>query len=84
MERGCGGSVAGDVFGDRAEACAGVGSAGDEVGFSGILMLEIAGVADDPLQVSVGGAGERAVPLEGRKIVGGAGLVGELEQSLFG
>jgi hypothetical protein len=47
-------------------------------------MLEIAGVADDPLEMRVGGAGEGVVPLQGREIVGGAGLVGELEQSLFG
>jgi hypothetical protein len=56
----CGNAVAmsGDVFRDGAEACSGGGSAGGEIGFAGILVEEFAGVADNPLEMSTGGAGK--------------------------
>ena len=34
--------------------------------------------------VHLGGVGEGAVPLQGREVLGGAGLVGELQEFLFG
>jgi len=77
-------SVCGDVFRDGAEAGSGAGSAGDEVGFAGVLVTKLAGVAEDPAEMIAGGEGEGAVPAQGREIVLGSGLIGELEESLFG
>jgi len=84
LEGGGSVSVAGEVFGDGAEAGSGVGAAGDEVGFSGVLVEELAWVADDPAEMSVGSLGEWCVPVQGREVVLGAGLVGELEEGLLG
>ena len=92
VDRGChpdlvevGGSlsVCGDVFRDGAEAGSCVGSAGDEVGFAGILVAKLAGVADDPAEVIAGGDGEGAVPAQGREVVLGPSLIGELQESLL-
>jgi hypothetical protein len=70
----CGGSlsVPGDVLRDGAEAATGVGAAGDKVGFTGILVKKLAGVADDPAEVIAGGSGEGAVPAQGREVVLGS------------
>jgi hypothetical protein len=77
-------AAAGEIFSDGAEVGSGLIGAGEEIGFAGILVREIAGGADDPLGVGVRGADERTVPLQGREIVRGAGLVGELEEGLLG
>src|SRR5439155_6936567 len=76
-------SVCGDVFRDGAEAGAGVASASDEVGFAGILVAKLAGVADDPAEVIAGGDGEGAIPTQRREVVLGSGLIGELQESLL-
>jgi hypothetical protein len=76
-------SVPCDVFGDRAEAGAGVAAAGDEVGFAGILVAKLAGIADDPVKVIAGGDRECAVPPERRKIVLCPGLIGKLQEGLL-
>lgn len=36
------------------------------------------------LGVNSGGVGEVAVPVEGREVVGGSGLIGELKDGLLG
>jgi hypothetical protein len=77
-------AVSGDVFGDGAEVSAGVGAAGDEVRLAGVLVKEFARVADDPLEVSAGGFGEGVVPAQGREIVLGSRLIGEMEEGLLG
>jgi hypothetical protein len=76
-------SVSGDVLGDGGEASAGVGTAGDEVRLSGVLVEKLAGVADDPAEVVVGSDGEGAVPAQRREVALGSCLVGELEESLL-
>ena len=76
-------SVCGDVFRDGAEASAGVASAGGEVGFAGILVAKLAGVADDPAEVIARGDGEGVVPCQRRKVVLGSRLIGELQESLL-
>ena len=77
-------SVTGDVFRDGAEVGAGVGSASDEIGFAGVLVLEVVGIAKDPLEVGFGGAGEGVVPCKRGKIMCFASLIGELEEGLLG
>ena len=76
-------SVPGDVFRDGAEAGAGVAAAGDKVGFAGILVLKIVGVAEDPAEMIAGGNGECVIPAQGREMVLGSRLIGEFEQSLL-
>src|ERR1700686_1654706 len=55
VERSGSVSVSGDVLGDCGKACSGVGAAGDEIGFAGILVEKLAGIADDPAEVVAGG-----------------------------
>lgn len=69
-------AVAADVLGDGGEVGSGVGSAGLEVGLSGVLMEIFALILDYALEVGVGGVGEGAVPVQRREVVGGSGLVG--------
>ena len=46
-------------------------------------MEELAGVAEDPAEVVAGGEGEGAVPAQGREVVLGSSLIGELQKSLL-
>ena len=62
-------SVAGDVLRDSAEAGACVGAASDEVGFAGILVLKVVGVAKNPAEMIAGGRGQRVIPPQSRQIV---------------
>jgi hypothetical protein len=50
-------AAAADVLGDGGEVGSGVGSAGGEVGFAGILVEIFALLMDDALKVGLGGAG---------------------------
>lgn len=77
-------SMTGDILGDGAKAGSSVGAASDQVGLAGILVEELSGVADNPLEMEMGGVREGVVPLQGRQIVGGAGLIGELQERLLG
>jgi len=83
MERGCAVAMSSEVFGDGAEACAGVGSAGFEVGFAGVLVEEFAGVANDTLEVGASGAGEGTVPTQRGNVVLGSKLIGESQEGLL-
>jgi hypothetical protein len=65
-----------DVLGDGAEVTSGLSSAGEEIGFSRILVEQIVGLVDDPLDVGACGVGQGVVPMQGREIVRGSGLVG--------
>jgi hypothetical protein len=69
-------AVSSDVLGDGGEVGSGVGSAGKEVRLTGILMEHFAGFANDPFDVGARGLGQSAVPMEGREIVRGSGLIG--------
>ncbi len=80
--RGCL-SVTGDVLGDGGEAGSGVGAAGGEVGLAGILVAKV-GVADDPAEMVLRGDGQGAVPAQGRQVVLGSSLIGELQKSVLG
>ncbi len=46
-------------------------------------MAKLAGIADDPSEMVAGGDGEGAVPGQGRKVMLGSSLIGELEESLL-
>jgi hypothetical protein len=83
MECGRAVAICGEVFGDCGEAGAGASAASDEVGFAGILVEELAGVANDPLKVSASGPGECIVPVEARDVVLGAKLIGESQEGLL-
>ena len=83
LEVGGGLSVAGDILGDGAEAGAGVAAAGDEVRLAGILVEKLAGVAEDPAEMIACGAGQGIVPAQGREVVLGSSLIGELQESLL-
>ena len=84
---GCG-AVAGDVLGDAVEVGSGLGGSGEEVGLAGVLVSEGGGFAgcmlDDELGVEEGGAGEDGIPGEGREVVLGAALVGQVKEGLLG
>jgi hypothetical protein len=73
-----------DVFGDGGEVGSSLCAASGEVGFAGILMEEFSGFVADALHVSFGCGCQGVVPMERRQVVCGAGLIGELEESLFG
>jgi hypothetical protein len=75
--------VSGDVLGDGGEVGACVGAAGDEIGFAGVLVGELAGIANDPAEVGVRGLCKRVVPTEGRESVLGSSLIGEFEESML-
>ena len=72
------------VFGDGGEVSSGLCAASREVGFAGVLMEEFAGFVADALDVSFGCGCQGVVPMERRQVVRGAGLICELEESLFG
>ncbi len=61
-----------DIFRDGSEACPGTGAAGGEVGFVGVLVEELAGVAEDPLEVSLGGSSKGTIPMKWREVVLGS------------
>jgi hypothetical protein len=84
VERGGRVSVASDVFRDGSEVGAGVCAASDEVGFAGVLVEEVVGIAENPLEVGFGGAGEGVVPCKWGKIVCFASLIRELKEGLLG
>jgi hypothetical protein len=83
VERSSSVAVAGDVLRDGAEVGSGVGAASNEVGFAGVLVLEVVGIAQDPLEVGFGSAGEGVVPCKRGKTVCFASLIGELEEGLL-
>jgi len=72
------------VFGDGGEVSSGLCAASREVGFAGVLMEEFAGFVADALDVCFGCGCQGVVPMERRQVVRGAGLICELEESLFG
>ena len=84
LMEGGGVGTAADVFGDGGEVGSGLGTASGHVGLAWVLMLELALFMNDSLGVDSGGAGEVAVPVDGRQVVGGSGLIGELEDGLLG
>jgi hypothetical protein len=73
-----------EVFGDGCEVSVCLGGARGEVGFAGVLMLEVVGFVDDPLGMGERGLSEGWVPVEWREVVLGACLIGHLEEGTFG
>jgi len=73
----------GDVFGDKAEVSARVGSADGEFGFSGKLVGDV-GVFGHLLGVVEGGLGKDWIKMELGKAVGGPFLIGCREKVLLG
>ena len=67
--------VTADVLGDGTEVGSGLCAAGHEIRLSGILM-ELIGLVDDPFGVRPCGVCKSAVPMQGREIMRGSGLVG--------
>jgi hypothetical protein len=81
LERGLG--IGGEILGDCAEVRSSLPAASDEVGLTGVFVLDGAGVLDDNAKMLTGGAGERGVPGEGLQAVLGTCLVGEVEESFL-
>jgi hypothetical protein len=81
LERGQG--IGGEVLGDCAEMRSSLPAASDEIGLTGVFVLDDAGVLEDNTEMLTGGAGERGVPGDGLQAVLGTGLVGEVEESFL-